>query len=158
MPYKKQKQAMIILREDKITTLDKKSIYKLRAGGFPKFYCDYLEKINPLVQDLRESLKMDRSGYRFLLPYAIVPEDLEIKWVDFLGRKKHIPLFSGDILFSDKTAREFYTHDGKFEIASPKVVIHNILEDILHGEEYSMSNKSLNILRKIIRKLQDIQV
>ena len=158
MPYKKQKQDMIILREDKDITLDKKSIFELRTGGFPKFYCDYLEKINPLIQELRESLKADKSGYRFLLPYAEIPENTKITWSEFMGKKKHVPLFSGDILYSDKSAREFYVHNRKFEISSPKVVIHSILEDILHGDEYEMSNKSINILRKVIRKLQDIQI
>lgn len=129
---------MILLRQKKKTKkLEKRELRK----KYPKFYCDYLEKINPLIEQFSVPIEV---------PEAIEPEDL-VENGKYTQVFSYIPLYCKGYDFYIKNYR-------KYELTNPKVSLHSWLEDLLLDKIEDLSNKDINLLKKVIREIKKIQV
>ena len=144
---------MIILRQkiysNKEIVATKTEIKKAKRFKLPKFYYDYLERINPLVSDLDipdapYALKFDTSNNTF---EVLDKED-----------GNYSRLFSPIHLFCSPEGTDFYAENPRrgFIIVNPKVVLHKAFEDILIDQNENLSNKQINLLKKIIKEIQKI--
>lgn len=114
----------------------KPEISSLRRHGYPKFYVDYLEKVNPIIY------KELGSEDPFAFPFAI---NLEISEIDNFtdefetvkNGKSYIPCFSTDIWELKGFAMYYLGDDNKFYerkgVFFPKFIeVKNIKEDLLN--------------------------
>ena len=149
---------MIILRQktysNKEIVATKTEIKKSKKFKLPKFYYDFLERINPLVSEL------DIPDAPYAIKFDVNDEALNKYGVLDKEDGNYSRLFNPIHLFCNSEGTDFYAENPKrgFVIVNPKVILHKVFEDILIDKNEDLSNKQINLLKKIIKELQKIQV
>lgn len=149
---------MIILRQktysNKEIVATKTEIKKSKKFKLPKFYYDFLERINPLVSEL------DIPDAPYAIKFDVNDEALNKYGVLDKEDGNYSRLFNPIHLFCNSEGTDFYAENPRrgFIIVNPKVILHKAFEDILIDKNEDLSNKQINLLKKIIKELQKIQV
>ena len=149
---------------EELLIASKQDILSIRRHGYPKFYVDYLEKVNPIIY--REL----GSEYPFAFPFAI---NLEISEIDnFIDEfetvkngKSYIPCFSTDIwelkgfaLYYLGEDNKFYERKGIFfsKFIEVKDIKNDLLNKIINSGDYWDGEEMPKSIKKIVEAIKKL--